>query len=138
VPDVTLLSERLLDLVVRALDQGTESIARGGALVPFVIADTAAGQRLLERFAADDVQSAEALAREHIKQLAEDTERVALAYDGSVTIGGERSDAVLVEAQERGKTGSVLFAQRYQPGRQLRKLQAVCNAAFLDDGDPLF
>lgn len=77
------------------------------------------------------------MAREHIGQLAADAQRVVLAYDGSVTIGGGRSAAVLVEAQERGKAGSV-FAQRYQPGGGERRLARTCNAAFLGDGDPLF
>jgi hypothetical protein len=138
VTDVSQLSEKLLDLVFRALDHATESIAHGGPLVPFVLAETATRDRSFERFVADDVQAAEAMARERITQLEADATRAALAYGGHVTIGGHRSDAVLVQAQERGKTASVIFAQRYQPGSQVRKLQPTCNAAFLGDGDPLF
>jgi hypothetical protein len=138
VNDVTQLSERLLDLVFRALDHATESIAHGGPLVPFVLAETAARDRKFERFVADDVETAEAMARERITQLEQEAARAALAYDGYVTIGGQRSDAVLVQAQERGKSASVIFAQRYQPGSPVRRLQPTCNAAFLGDGDPLF
>ena len=138
VPDITRLSEELLDLVLRALDHGTQSIALGGPLIPFVMSETAARERNHERFLADTRETALKMAREHIGQLAADAQRVALAYDGSVTIGGERSAAVLVEAQERGKAGSVIFAQRYQPGREQRRLERTCNAAFLGDGDPLF
>jgi hypothetical protein len=135
--DVTRLSEELLDLVLRALDHATQSIALGGAFIPFVMAESAVRERDNERFPADTRETALKMAREHISQLAADARRVALAYDGSVTIGGERFPAVLVEAQERGKEGSVIFAQRYQPGRG-KQLAPICNAAFLGDGDPLF
>jgi hypothetical protein len=138
VPDVTRLSEELLDLVLRALDHGTQSIALGGPFIPFVMAESATRERDHERFLADTRETALKMAREHIGQLTSDAQRVALAYDGSVTLGGERSAAVLVEAQERGKAGSVIFAQRYQPGREQRRLARTCNAAFLGGGDPLF
>jgi hypothetical protein len=137
VPDVTRLSEELLDLVLRALDHATRSIAFGGAFIPFVMAESVARERDNERFPTDTRETALKMAREHISQLAADVQRVALAYDGSVTIGGERSAAVLVEAQERGKAGSVIFAQRYEPGGD-QQLAPICNAAFLGDGDPLF
>jgi hypothetical protein len=138
VTDVTQLSERLLDLVLRALDHATESIAHGGPLIPFVLAETTARDRTLERFVADDLETAKAMARERITELEQDAARAALAYDGYVTIGGQRSDAILVQAQERGKSASVIFAQRYRPGSKVRRLQPTCNAAFLGDGDPLF
>ena len=138
-PDVTQLSERLLDLVFRALDEATELIIDGGPLTPFVITETADRERTVERFAGDDVDVAEALARESITtRLAAAAQRAVIAYDGCVTIGGARSDAVIVQAQEHGKTRSVVFAQRYQPGSEVRRLQPTCNAAFLGDREPLF
>lgn len=46
---------------------------------------------------------------------------------------GERSDAILVEAQERGTTISVVFAQRYRP----EPFEPVGNTAFVGPGASL-
>jgi nucleotide-binding universal stress UspA family protein len=128
-------SEELVDVVFAALDHGIDSVRDGGALVPFVLAEDADG-RSLTRFAASTLEESQAQARQHAE--ASGAARVALAFDGYLTIDGERSDAILVEAQERGTDASVVFAQRYRPGGRLRKFSTVGNAAFTGPGDGLF
>jgi hypothetical protein len=61
-----------------------------------------------------------------------------VVYDGYLTVAGERSDAIFVEAQERGSTASVIFAQRYRPGGRFKKFNTIGNAAFVSEGDGLF
>ena len=66
-----------------------------------------------------------------------DAERVAIAYDGFVTVEGERSDAVLVEAHERGQPASVVVLQRYRPRALLKKFAVIGNPALAGEGEPL-
>jgi hypothetical protein len=130
-------SEQLLDLILLGLEHGTGSIESGGALVPFLLMESGAGGRSLKRFLADKLERSLAEARTHLAGLT-DVERVALAYDGYVTIEDQRTDAILVEAQDAGRRNCLVFAQRYRPGGRLRKLSAIGKPVFLGDGDPLF
>ena len=135
-PDSPDASESLQELIFLALDHGIGSIQRGGPLIPFVLVDGTDGERDIKRFMADDLEHAQAAAREHLRGLA-GAERVALAYDGYLTVDGDRSDAVLVEAQELGQGVALRFAQRYRPGGRLRTLKTIGNAAYLGSAEPL-
>jgi hypothetical protein len=129
-------SDELLDLVFAALDHGIDSVSEGGPLIPFALAETPEG-RTLTRFATGHLEEGVAQAREHTREIPEAT-LIAIAYDGYLTIEGERSDAIFVEGQERGASSSVVFAQRYRPGGRLRKFSTIGNAAFAGEGDGLF
>jgi hypothetical protein len=129
-------SEALLGLLFLALDHGIGSITRGGPLIPFVLVEDADGEHVLKRFVFDELEDAVAAARDHLRGL-EDARRVALAFDGYITVEGERSDAVVVEGQESGDAGAHRLAQRYRPGSALRKLKPIGNAAYLGTGEPL-
>jgi hypothetical protein len=62
-----------------------------------------------------------------------------VAWDGYLTVEGERTDAVFVEAYEAGAESSTLLAQSYKAvGRIRKKIELVGNAAFVGRGDPLF
>lgn len=102
------VSERFAELVFWALDYGIECVSTGETLIPFaaVLVD---GQRQLRRLLAEGPEAAERMLDRLLTQ--EPIEAYAYAYDGYVTLEGERSDAVFVEGAERG----VLFAQRYRP-----------------------
>jgi nucleotide-binding universal stress UspA family protein len=129
-------SDELIDLALFALDHGVESIKdAGGPLVAFAVTEGPDGRNLV-RFPTERVEEGPAHAREHIRG-AGDPVRVAIAYDGYVTVEGERTDAILVEAQERGQPASVIMAQRYRPGGRLRRFSTIGNAAFLGDGESL-
>lgn len=127
-------TEELVDVVFAALDHGIDSVRDGGPLIPFVLAEDPEG-RSLTRFAAETLEEGQAQAREHAGS--SDAARIAIAFDGYLTVEGERSDAILVEAQERGTDSSVIFAQRYRPGGRLRKFSTVGNAAFTGRGEGL-
>lgn len=93
-PGAPEASEALLELIFQALDHGIASIERGGPLIPFVLVDGGDGDRSLKRFMADELEAAQAAAREHLHGLP-GAVRVALAYDGFLTVDGARSDAVI-------------------------------------------
>ena len=127
-------SDELMDLVFFALDHGIESVAEGGPLIPFAVMETADG-RELARFAAETLEEGNAQARQHVR--GGDALRVALAHDGFLTVAGERTDAIFVEAEERGQSRSVVFAQRYRPGGRFKKFATIGNAAFVESGESL-
>jgi hypothetical protein len=130
-------SEELIELALMAIDHGVESVKDGGGpLVPFAITETPAG-RELARFAAETLEEGQEQARRHVREAA-DAVRAAIAYDGFVTLEEERSDAILVEAQERGQPACVILAQRYRPAGRLRKFATLGNPAVLGDAEPLF
>jgi hypothetical protein len=129
-------SDELLDLIFAALDHGVGSVAEGGPLVPFALTETEDG-RELARFVAETLEEGQEQSRRHVRA-ASDARRAAIAYDGYLTVEEERSDAIFIEAQDRGQGNAVVFAQRYRPGGRLRKFSPIGNAAFVGVGDPLF
>jgi hypothetical protein len=130
-------SAELMDLVFVALDHGIDSIKDGGGpLIPFAVTESADGRKL-DRFVAETLEECQERARQHV-WAADDAVRAAIAYDGFVTIEGERSDAVFVQGQERGRPVSVVLAQRYRPGGRLKRFQTIGNPAALGTDEPLF
>jgi hypothetical protein len=61
--------------------------------------------------------------------------KVAMAYDGYVTLEGTKYDAVFVEAGERGGASGVVFVQRYRPKGFLRAFSTIGNPAYIGDTD---
>jgi hypothetical protein len=90
----------------------------------------------LTRFVSDTLEEGREQANAHAAESSAD--RVGVVYDGYLTVEGERSDAIFIEAQERGATSSVIFAQRYRPGGRFKKFNAIGNAAFVGEGERLF
>ena len=120
-------SEELADLAFFALDHAVDSVSAGGPLVPFAVTEDGDG-RNLTRFAAESLEEGQANARESALT-AENAMRVAIAFDGYLTVEGERSDAVFVEAQERGKESGIILAQRYRPGGRFKRFATIGNPA---------
>ena len=124
-----------MELVFVALDHGIDSVTEGGPLIPFALTETGDG-RDLTRFATETLEEGQARARDHVRAAGAD--RAAIAYDGYLTVEGDRNDAIFVQAQERGESDSVLFAQRYRPGGRFKKFTTIGNAAFVERGESLF
>lgn len=130
-------SEQLMDLAFTALDHAADSvIAGGGPLVPFCLLEVE-GDRSLHRFVGE-LEQAQLQARSAVRSTPNIT-RGAVAWDGYLTIEGEWSDAVFVEASEVGDESSVVLAQRYRVvGRIRKKVESFGNAVLVERGAPLF
>jgi hypothetical protein len=126
-------SEELMDLAFFALDHGIDSVHAGGQLIAFAVIETDRG-RELARFATERLEEGPAAARKRVANT-EDAIRAAVVYDGYLTIEGDRTDAVFVEAYERGAPTTLVFAQRY---RTAPRFETIGNAAFVDEEEPLF
>lgn len=128
------MSQRLEDIAFLALDHGIESIKDGAEpLIPFVISEQPDGKRKLDRYFADTLEESLARARRAVSELPSGTTAYALAHDGYITINGNKHDAILVEASERGRTRAVQLAQRYIPKTAQQSFERVGNAAFIGE-----
>ncbi len=108
-------SEEFADFFFLAIDHGFESIADGGGpLVPFVMSVTTSGKKEMHRFAMERLEEGLARAQQHVRDNQGDLRFYAIAWDGYVTLEGERTDAILVEAADRAQEHAVLFCQRYR------------------------
>lgn len=128
-------SEQLQDLAWQALDHAVNSLDGGGPLIPFALVASDKGVHLA-RFAAESLEEGLQGGRGLLASLSpEEGHMVALAYDGYLTREGVRSDAVFVEAQQRGMTASASIAQRYVPSDDAPEL--LGNPADAGDVAPL-
>lgn len=104
------LSTDLRRLAEIALSQALDIIVReGGPMPPLVVLDRPSGP-VLGRF---DGEPRAALSRARAYVTACDADRAAVAWDGYLTVGGIRQDAVVVAASDRGRTG-VVVAHRHR------------------------
>ena len=125
-------SQELADLAFFALDHAVESVkVSGGPLIPFAATEDESG-RTLNRFVTELLEEGQQQARDYVGG-ATDAHRVAIAYDGYLTIEGERFDAVLVEAQQRGDASGLILAQRYRTGGRFRKFSTIGNPAHIGE-----
>jgi len=103
-------SEQSQELASFALGHAVHSIVpEGGPLIPFCLVESAEG-RALHRFAGELGQAVEN-AREFAR--GSGAVRAAVAWDGYLTVDGQRGDALFVEASDAGQP-SIILAHRYQ------------------------
>lgn len=117
--------------MLAALDHGIDSVRGGGPLVPFVIAERDR-QRGLARFVHETLESGLAEAVAAIKRDPPGPEqRSVLVYDGYLTSpDGVRLDAIHAEGLDAHGVITVM-AQRYKPGKMLRRFETVGNPSLL-------
>jgi hypothetical protein len=106
---------KLNDLMFKALDHAVFSIEDNGeTLIPFSLTEDAAGQRTLTRYVADRIELGVEEGKKKIEAAKETVERYAFAYDGFLTIGGNRWEGLFVEAGDKVAATGVLLCQRYK------------------------
>ena len=130
-------SQPLGDLIFLALDHGVNSIREGGPLVPFAMSNTQ-GKASLNRFVAEPYEKAIAETKASIAKLPPQANLYAIAYDGFITVGGKKYDAIIVHGAERGNGKAYLLAQRYIPAKEGKPLETVGNPDFVGREDALF
>ncbi len=104
--------------VCEALDLGLGCFEEGDRS-PFIIL-IADGERQLMNLQSADGTMSEALlesGRELIRQSAESGQYYVLVWDGYLTTGGKRQDAVFAEAGAAGDTLGRVFAQKYKQAK---------------------
>ncbi len=125
------LSPELRTLTEITLAHALEAVVDAGSpMLPFVVTEGPEG-RMLCRFDGD-VTAAVDRARAHAR--AAEVPRAAVAWDGWLTVGGIRQDAVVVHASERGLAG-VVVAHRYR--ETLEGTVVVGRPVLVGPGDPV-
>jgi len=131
-PEAAPYSNELADLAFFCIDHAIASLPQGGPLTPFVVVERL-GKRQLYRFAFDRLEAGVSAARKHaateLTTAASELDRVAITYDGLVTLQGEKQDAILVEAYDSAPPNGHVLAQRY--GQAGDHTQAIGNAMYL-------
>jgi len=134
--DLSDSTQEAVNLAFAAMDHGIDSIRAGGPLVTFTLTETSEAGRTLTRFAASTFEESLNAARQFLSN--SDATRGAVAYDGYLTVQGERSDAVVVEVFEAGSAEGFVLGQRYRPKRAFKKFETVGNPAAMGTCPPLF
>jgi len=129
-------SDRLLDLIFDALEDAVASARdTGQSIVPFLLAQSGDTRRR-RPFRVPPQDGAAAAGRRRASDLGADVDCVVFAYDGFITTPAGKSDAILVEAHERGMSRSLVFAQRYRPRTLLRHFSTLGNPVLLAASEP--
>ena len=127
-------SDELYALVGFVVTHAVDSVRGGGPLVPFAVTEDAEGRKM-NRFLMETLEDGQEAARQHVRETA--AARVAVAYDGYLTLDGSRSDAVFVEVCERGAETGLVFAQRYRPASsKLRRFRKIDDVEFVEQREP--
>lgn len=105
------------------LDHGIASVrASGGPLTPFLL-EARGADIAMTRFAAETLEEGIERARQAAAQSGPSVTAAALVHDGYLSIGEQRYDAVLVEAQAAGTLTADVFAQCYRfEGGELQEI----------------
>ena len=73
------------------------NVSDGGPLIPMLAYRAADGGRQLERLALDNLESAVAQGKSRLTANPMDADDAALLYDGRITLGAEKQDAIIIE-----------------------------------------
>jgi hypothetical protein len=125
-------SEPILSLVHEACDLAIDCVETGDALIPFVLTEGSPGNpgNLTSILENSPVESL-AIAQKEVDELDNRTRAFAFAYDGFVTMEGERSNAIYVEASYAGAHHIFTFVQRYRRGTKKRPAARIGNSVYL-------
>ncbi|MEW6366225.1 MAG: hypothetical protein AB1714_16480 [Acidobacteriota bacterium] len=115
-----------LALGTAAIEHGLGSAHPDSAFVPFLMTQTASGRQLY-RFVTDTAEEANKAAHARFRELRREIEVSAWVYDGYLTVGQDKFDAVLAELSSRRSPTGLLLAQPYAiekfPAKRVAPLQ---------------
>ena len=113
---------KLNDIMFKALDHAVFSIEDNNeTLIPFSLTEDVSGKQTLKRYIADRIEVGVEEGKKAIESMKEEILRYAFAYDGYLTLEGQRWDALFVEAGDKVAATGVLICQRYTRKKGLFK-----------------
>ena len=121
------LVRQTIDLAIRCVDTG-ETLAR------FLMTEGESGAVI--SLVADSADESLVLAQRNVDAFDSRTTAFAFAYDGFITMQGERSDAIYVEASFAGAGHVFVFVQRYTPRQASTPVTRIGNWAYLQRNTP--
>jgi hypothetical protein len=135
------LGDEASEVVFEAIDLGMEYASGSAAFIPFLLAVGSDGDRNIWKLIDDDgtsptAEGGVALGRQLVRDIDRTTRCVALAWDGYLTYGEDRTEAVFVEGYELGRPAGVLLVQRYER-RWDGSLERIGNPLLCEEPEPL-
>src|SRR5436190_3360084 len=121
--------EPIFDLVRQAIDLAIKCVDTGETLVPFFMTEGEPGAVI--SIVADSSDQSLAVAQKTVNDFDARTKAFAFAYDGFITMHGERTDAIYVEASYTGSHHIYVFVQRYSPAQAGEPAARIGNWAYL-------
>ena len=128
------ISDPLMQVIFSAVEEGLSVLQAEQDVVPFVLLLTKEGV-IIKRFTDERLSEAIQRAIQAIETADDDTLGYALVYDGQIEIGNQDSDALMIEAGERGKVRGWRFVQRYQAKIGTQSAHLIGNIAYLGEYD---
>lgn len=112
--DIYQLKDQFLKFIYLGLDHSIASVHKSNQpLIPFVMTQHGEHHEL-KRFVSSDYQEGIRAAENEVRSLSPLPDYVLLAYDGYVTLGNVKYDAVFVQAFSPEQENGYQFWQRYQ------------------------
>jgi hypothetical protein len=127
---------KLFKLMLYALNEVCNKIARIGEQTPLAVIDTPSGQ-FIQGFKSERLEMGYEEARQALLAAPSEAVRYALAWVGYVTLQGVRYETVIVGGGERGKARGATMGQRYKQGLPEIRFQPIGNPTILGPGDNL-
>ncbi|MEM9951704.1 MAG: hypothetical protein AAF846_08900 [Chloroflexota bacterium] len=128
------ISDPLMQMIFSAVEEGLAVLKAEQNVVPFLLLLTKEGV-VMRRFTDTKLTQAIQRAKTAIEEADDDTLGYALVYDGQIEIASQDSDALMVEAGERGKDHGWRFVQRYKAKMDTQQAEAIGDVAYLGEYD---
>jgi len=91
-------------------------VSDGSTLIPMLGHSSEGGERAMKRFVADDLREAVEQGKARLETNDMKADDAALLYDGRITLGGEKVDAILIEMRAYFSPASeIVMAVPYTP-----------------------
>ena len=135
--NINQADQRLVDLMLFALDHGIENIKiKGkGPLTPFVVTEIN-GEKEVTRFFTKNHKDGLSEAIRHLKEERK-SHFAALVFDGILPINDQKFNAVIVRGYDRTDTVGYALGQRYVPSGFFSFFKLAGDKVFLGNADSL-
>jgi hypothetical protein len=127
-------SDLVLKLAKESINLAMECVETGETLLAFILADGDPGA--IHSLAGGSFAEVLNMAQEVVDGFGTETTAFAFVYDGFITLRGERTDCIYVEASEIGEERIFKFAQRYRPKKFSHPVERIGNFMCLERGEP--
>ena len=127
-------SDLVLKVAKESIDLAIKFVATGETLLAFILTEGESGA--IHSLAGESFAKVLTMAQDVVDGLGPETTAFAFAYDGFITLQGERSDCIYLESSEVGEERIFVFAQRYRPKKFLRPAKRIGNWMCLERGNP--
>ena len=131
------ISERLMEVVFSAVQEGMGTLKAEQDLIPFVLLLTKEGVTL-QRFSDEDTTIAIERAQASIQEADDEALAYVLVFDSQIEVDGKDSDALMIESGERGKAKGWRFIQRYQAQAGTTPVSPIGELAYLGSARTYF